>query len=70
MNSSFITSRPDVVKLFSYSARMRMKELRTLRGKFGSLWSQKLKVVFHQFHPIGLLEEMCLTLKAPRKKCI
>ena len=30
---------------------------RALRGKFGPLWSQKLKVAFHQFHPIGLLEE-------------
>ena len=30
---------------------------RALRGKFGTLWSQKLKVAFHQFHPIGLLEE-------------
>ena len=34
-----------------------------LRGK-GPLWSQKLKVAFHQFHPIGLLEEwpMCKIL--------
>ena len=30
---------------------------RALRGKFGPLWSQKLKVAFRQFHPIGLLEE-------------
>ena len=29
---------------------------RALRG-FGPLWSQKLKVAFYQFHPIGLLEE-------------
>ena len=29
-------------------------ELRALRGKFGPLWSQKLKVVFHQFHPTEL----------------
>ena len=28
-----------------------------IRGKFGPLWSQKLKVAFHQFHPICLLEE-------------
>ena len=33
------------------------KGVRALRGKFGPLWSQKLKVAFHQFHPIGLLEE-------------
>ena len=40
------------------------KELRALRGKFGPLWSQKLNVAFHQFHPIGLLEESpkCLIL--------
>ena len=31
--------------------------IHALRGKFGTLWSQKLKVTFHQFHPIGLLEE-------------
>ena len=28
-----------------------------LRGEIGPLWSQKLKIAFHQFHPIGLLEE-------------
>ena len=33
------------------------KGVRALRGKFGPLYSQKLKVAFHQFHPIGLLEE-------------
>ena len=33
------------------------KGVRALRGKFGPLWSQKLKDAFHQFHPIGLLEE-------------
>ena len=33
------------------------KGVRALRDKFGPLWSQKLKVAFHQFHPIGLLEE-------------
>ena len=33
------------------------KELRALRGKFDPLLSQKLKVGFHHFHPIGLLEE-------------
>ena len=40
------------------------KGVRALRGKFGPLWSQKLKVAFHQFHPIGLLEEwsMCKIL--------
>ena len=26
-------------------------------GKFGPLWSEKLKRAFHQFHPNGLLEE-------------
>ena len=40
---------------------MGIKELRALRGKFGPSgaknWNQKLKVAFHQFHPIGLLEE-------------
>ena len=30
---------------------------RALRGYFGPLESQKLKVAFHQFHLIGLLEE-------------
>ena len=34
-----------------------MKGGRALRGKFGPLWSQKPKVAFHQFQPIGLLEE-------------
>ena len=33
------------------------KEVHALKGKFGPLWSQKLKVAFHQFHPIDLLEE-------------
>ena len=33
------------------------KGIRALRGYFGPLWSQKLKVAFHQFHLIGLLEE-------------
>ena len=34
-----------------------IKELRAVRGKFGPLWRKKLKVAFHQFHPISLLEE-------------
>ena len=33
------------------------KGVRALRGYFGSLYSQKLKVAFHQYHLIGLLEE-------------
>ena len=33
------------------------KGVRALRGYFGPLQSQKLKVAFHQFHLIGLLEE-------------
>ena len=33
------------------------KGVRALRAKFGPLWSQKLKIAFHQFHPIGLLDE-------------
>ena len=33
------------------------KELPALRGKFGPVWSEKLKVALHQFHPIGLLKE-------------
>ena len=28
-----------------------------IKGLFGPLLSQKLKVVFHQFHLVGLLEE-------------
>ena len=28
-----------------------------LRDKFGPLWGQNLKVTFHQFYLIGLLEE-------------
>ena len=41
-----------------------LKGVRAFRGKFGPLWSKKLKVAFHQFHPIGLLEEWskCLIL--------
>ena len=34
-----------------------VKGVRALRGYFGPLWSQKLKVAFHQLHLIGLLEE-------------
>ena len=34
-----------------------LKGGRAIRGKFGPLWSQKLKVAFFQFHPIGLLVE-------------
>ena len=33
------------------------KEVRALRGKFGPLFSQKLKATFHKNHLIGLLEE-------------
>ena len=33
------------------------KGVRALRGYFGPLWSQKLKVAIHQFHLVGLLEE-------------
>ena len=33
------------------------KGVRALRGYFGPLWSQKLKVAFHQFRLVGLLEE-------------
>ena len=44
--------------------RSDFKGIRTLRGYLGSLLSQKLKVAFHQFHLIGLLEEkpMCKIL--------
>ena len=35
-----------------------LKGVRALRGYFGPLLSQKLKVAFHQFHLIGLLEEL------------
>ena len=35
----------------------RHKGVRALRDYFGPLKSQKLKVAFHQFHLIGLLEE-------------
>ena len=34
-----------------------LQEVRALRGYFGPPESQKLKVAFHQFHLIGLLEE-------------
>ena len=33
------------------------KGVRALRGYFGPLWSQKLKVAFHQIHIVGLLKE-------------
>ena len=39
------------------ASQTHIKRIRALRGKFGPLWSQKLKVAFHQFNPIGLLEE-------------
>ena len=32
-------------------------KVRALRGYFGPLESKNLKVAFHQFHLIGLLEE-------------
>ena len=35
----------------------RDKGVPALRGYFGPLWSQKLKIVFHQFPLIGILEE-------------
>ena len=35
----------------------RNKGIRALRGYFGPLWSQNLKVAFHQFLVIGLLGE-------------
>ena len=34
------------------------KKIRALRGLFGPLWSQKLKVIFHQFLLVDLLEEL------------
>ena len=34
-----------------------VKGVCALRGYFGPLWNQKLNVAFHQFYPIGLLEE-------------
>ena len=46
-----------VTKKFDEFVFFSPKGGRALRGKFGPLWSQKLKVAFHQFHPIGLLEE-------------
>ena len=36
---------------------LRYKGVRALRGYFGSLLSQKLKIAFHQFLLIGSLEE-------------
>ena len=46
-----------VFKNISHLNALGSKGGRALRGKFGPLWSQKLKIAFHQFHPIGLLEE-------------
>ena len=46
-----------LIKSKVFACLQTLKELRALRGKFGPLWSQKLKIVFRQFHPIGLLEE-------------
>ena len=37
--------------------RLARKGLRALRAYFGPLYSQKLKVAFHQFHLTGLSEE-------------
>ena len=34
-----------------------LKGVRALMGYFGPLYSQKMKVAFHQFHLIDLLEE-------------
>ena len=41
----------------SGNMRESTKGVRALRGYLGPLQSQKLKVAFHQFHLIGLLEE-------------
>ena len=38
-------------------AQIVFKGVRALRGYFGPIKSQKLKVAFHQFHLIGLLGE-------------
>ena len=42
---------------FDMVTHLVLKELCALSGKFGLLWSQKLKVAFHQFHQFGLLED-------------
>ena len=36
---------------------MKDKDVRALRGKFGPLFSQKLKYALHENHQIGVLEE-------------
>ena len=36
------------------SKKIQLKELRALRGYFGAIWGQKLKVAFHQIFLIGL----------------
>ena len=41
--------------IFLWKSRLH-KGVRALRHKFDPLLSQKLKVAFHLFHPIGLLE--------------
>ena len=43
----------------SYYVSYFVKEVhvRALRGSFGPLWSQKLKIAFHQFPLTGVLEE-------------
>ena len=47
-----------VIKFYhAYLNFLQVKGVRALRGYFGPLWSQKLKVAFHQFHLTGLLEE-------------
>ena len=40
--------KPDheVIQLFSCSTQLNMKELHALRGYFGPLWGQKMKVAF------------------------
>ena len=45
------------VRGMAYKGKQTKKGVRALRGYFGPLWSQKLKIAFHQFHLIVLLEE-------------
>ena len=44
-----------ICRYFSFYEQL--KGVCALRGYFGPLWSQKLKIDFHQFHLIGLSEE-------------
>ena len=53
--------------MYHFSAHLpfyNYKGVRALRGKFGPIWSKKLKIAFHQFHLIVLFRKMVQVLNS------